>query len=106
MNCKHTFGGCDLLFLQTSFCFFVCLLRIVFEGSSFDTLALTWTVPRVTNGMIVGYQLQRNNSTPWSFSPEDPMVNIASPIHPFCHLLPQLPIKSRLYLFFEYCVDN
>lgn len=53
-----------------------CLLCDYFVvGSSFDTLAVTWTAPRVTNGEVVSYQLQRDDNTPWSFTPLDDMVS-------------------------------
>ena len=35
------------------------------------SLRVSWTAPGRVNGVLLGYQLQRNQSVPWSFSPAD-----------------------------------
>ncbi len=37
----------------------------------FSSLKVTWNEPLQMNGVLHSYQLQRNNSIPWSFSPEE-----------------------------------
>ena len=37
----------------------------------FGELKVTWNEPVKMNGLLQSYQLQRNNSIPWSFAPED-----------------------------------
>ena len=36
-----------------------------------DRLRITWSAPLRANGLIQGYQLQRNQSVPWSFGPNE-----------------------------------
>ena len=37
-----------------------------------DQLRITWSAPDKPNGILSNYQLQRNDSTPWSFDPDMP----------------------------------
>ena len=41
----------------------------------FGQLRITWNEPVKMNGLLHSYQLQRNNTIPWSFAPEDDRVH-------------------------------
>ena len=43
-----------------------------------DKLRITWTAPTRANGILQSYQLQRNQTVPWSFGPDDPTEYVDS----------------------------
>ena len=50
---------------------------LLYLGSSYDKILITWQEPITPNGVIQSYQLSRNNTTPWSFTPQADKVTIS-----------------------------
>ena len=49
---------------------------IAYFGSSYDMLKITWNAPQFANGIIQSYELRRNDSVPFSFTPKNPFEYI------------------------------
>ena len=46
--------------------------KLYYVGNKHDELRITWEEPVRPNGVLQNYKLRRNDSVPWSFTPDEP----------------------------------